>query len=224
RVVCLNQLSPPAVREGGQLMADLDTVTLPVLPLTDDVVLPGMVVTLALETSEAKAAADAAAKAGNTLLLVPRLGDGRYARVGTVARIENQAQLPGGMPALVIRATVRAEVGLGVIGETSGLWVHASPVDDGEVTDEVAERATELRAAVRAPFDARAPRPCGPPPPPPTTARSPTRWPSGPPSSAPRCGPCSTPSAAAASPRCCAASRTPRRWPTWWAGGPAWPG
>ena len=53
-------------------MADLDTVTLPVLPLTDDVVLPGMVVTLALETSEAKAAADAAAKAGNTLLLVPR--------------------------------------------------------------------------------------------------------------------------------------------------------
>ena len=60
-------------------MADLDTVTLPVLPLTDDVVLPGMVVTLALETSEAKARADAAAKAGNTLLLVPRLGDGRYA-------------------------------------------------------------------------------------------------------------------------------------------------
>jgi len=135
-------------------MADLDTVTLPVLPLTNDVVLPGMVVTLALETSEAKAAADAAAKAGNTLLLVPRLGDGRYARVGTVARIENQGQLPGGMPALVIRATVRAEVGLGVIGETSGLWVHASPVDDGELSEESEAVATELRAALRALFQA----------------------------------------------------------------------
>ena len=135
-------------------MADLDTVTLPVLPLTDDVVLPGMVVTLALETSEARAAADAAAKAGNTILLVPRQGDGRYARVGTVARIENRGQLPGGVAALVIRATVRAEVGLGVIGETSGLWVHASPVDDGELSEEAEATATELRAALRALFQA----------------------------------------------------------------------
>ena len=69
----------------GAEMAELDTMTLPVLPLTNDVVLPGMVVTLALETDEAKAAADAAAKAGNTLLLVPRLPDGRYARVGSGA-------------------------------------------------------------------------------------------------------------------------------------------
>jgi ATP-dependent Lon protease len=135
-------------------MADLDTLTLPVLPLTDDVVLPGMVVTLALETDEAKAAADAAGKAGGTLLLVPRHPDGRYARVGTVASIENRGNLPGGMPALVIRATARAEVGLGVIGETSGLWVHASPVDDGEITDAVRDQATELRAALRALFEA----------------------------------------------------------------------
>jgi ATP-dependent Lon protease len=135
-------------------MADLDTRTLPVLPLTNDVVLPGMVVTLALETDEAKAAADAAAKAGGTLLLVPRHADGRYARVGTVASIENRGNLPGGMPALVIRATTRAEVGLGVIGETSGLWVHASPVDDGEITDAVRAQATELRAALRALFEA----------------------------------------------------------------------
>jgi ATP-dependent Lon protease len=135
-------------------MADLDTLTLPVLPLTNDVVLPGMVVTLALETDEAKAAADAAARSGNTLLLVPRHAEGRYARVGTIARIENRGNLPGGMPALVIRATVRAEVGLGVIGETSGLWVHATPVDDGNVDDEAATKATELRAALRALFEA----------------------------------------------------------------------
>jgi ATP-dependent Lon protease len=118
-------------------MAELDTLTLPVLPLTNDVVLPGMVVTLALETDEARAAAEAAGKASDTVLLVPRRAEGGYARVGTVARIENQGNLPGGMPALVIRATVRAELGLGVIGETSGLWMHATPLDDGEITDEV---------------------------------------------------------------------------------------
>ncbi|MGH9287336.1 MAG: endopeptidase La [Acidimicrobiales bacterium] len=134
-------------------MADLDTLTLPVLPLTNDVVLPHMVVTLALETDEARAAADAAVRANDTLLLVPRQADGRYARVGTIARIENRGNLPGGMPALVIRATTRAEVGVGVIGKTSALWVHVSPLPDGEVTGEVTELATELRAALRALFE-----------------------------------------------------------------------
>jgi ATP-dependent Lon protease len=134
-------------------MADLDTLTLPVLPLTNDVVLPHMVVTLALETDEARAAADAAARANDTLLLVPRQADGRYARVGTIARIENRGNLPGGMAALVIRATTRAEVGVGVIGQTSALWVHVTPLPDGDATQEVAELATELRAALRALFE-----------------------------------------------------------------------
>jgi ATP-dependent Lon protease len=134
-------------------MADLDTLTLPVLPLNNDVVLPHMVVTLALETDEARAAADAAARADDTLLLVPRQPDGRYARVGTIARIENRGNLPGGMPALVIRATTRAEVGVGVIGQTSALWVHVTPLPDAEVTAEVDELATELRAALRALFE-----------------------------------------------------------------------
>jgi ATP-dependent Lon protease len=134
-------------------MADLDTLTLPVLPLTNDVVLPHMVVTLALETDEARAAADAAAGADDTLLLVPRQPDGRYAHVGTIARIENRGNLPGGMPALVIRATTRADVGVGVIGQTSALWVHVTPLPDGEVTQEVDELATELRAALRALFE-----------------------------------------------------------------------
>jgi ATP-dependent Lon protease len=134
-------------------MADLDTLTLPVLPLNNAVVLPHMVVTLALETDEARAAADAAARADDTLLLVPRQPDGRYARVGTIARIENRGNLPGGMPALVIRATTRAEVGVGVIGQTSALWVHVTPLPDAEVTAEVDELATELRAALRALFE-----------------------------------------------------------------------
>src|SRR5918994_1594439 len=134
-------------------MADLDTLTLPVLPLTNDVMLPHMVVTLALETDEASAGAEAPARADDPLLLAPRQADGRYARVGTIARIENRGNLPGGMPALVIRATTRAEVGVGVIGQTAALWVHVTPIPDGDVTDEVNELATELRAALRALFE-----------------------------------------------------------------------
>ena len=45
-------------------------------------------------------------------------------------------------------------MGLGVIGETSGLWVHASPVEDGELSEEAEATATELRAALRALFQA----------------------------------------------------------------------
>ena len=65
-------------------MAELDTLTLPVLPLTNDVVLPHLFVTLALETDEARAAADAAAQANDTLLL-GRLQQ-RHGRKGTEVR------------------------------------------------------------------------------------------------------------------------------------------
>ena len=74
--------------------------TLPVLPLTTGVVLPQMVVTLALETDEARAAAEAALAGDRRVLLVPRTGRG-YARVGTVAHIEDAGDLPSGIRALV---------------------------------------------------------------------------------------------------------------------------
>src|SRR3954463_11986364 len=132
----------------------LDLRTLPVLPLTSGVVLPQMVVTLALETDEAKAAADAAAQAGGELLLVPRFPDGgRYGRVGTVATIENRGTLPGGTPALVVRATGRAHVGAGIIGPTSALWVHVDDIDETPPSDRTRELAADVRAAISALFD-----------------------------------------------------------------------
>src|SRR6266511_4421553 len=70
----------------------LDTKILPLLPLTTGVVLPGMVVTLTLESPEAAAAVKAARFAGDDLLLVPRSEDGHYARVGTVAHIEERSE------------------------------------------------------------------------------------------------------------------------------------
>ena len=126
------------------------TLTLPVLPLTSGVVLPGMVLTIALETDDAKEAVAAAGDDGR-LLLVPRM-DGRHANVGTVASIESRGTLPSGVPALVVRAHDRTLLRAGVAGTGSVLWLEAEPVHP-EVTDLARERATELRAAFKILFE-----------------------------------------------------------------------
>jgi ATP-dependent Lon protease len=137
----------------GQLDgSELAGLTLPVLPLANGVVLPQMVVTLALETDEARAAGEAAAETGQ-ILLVPRFDSGRYGRVGTIAKIENRGTLPGGAPALVVRATARAHVGAGVIGTTAALWVGVEPVAENPPTERAHELARDVRAAVSALFD-----------------------------------------------------------------------
>src|SRR3954453_9780406 len=128
-------------------MTDLQTLTLPVLPLTTGVVLPQMVVTIALETDEAKAAT-AAAGDGGRVLLVPQI-DGRHPRVGVIARIESSGTLPGGASALVVRAEHRARLGTGVIGTTDTLWLQAEPVTEGEPTERALELARELKATLK---------------------------------------------------------------------------
>jgi ATP-dependent Lon protease len=126
----------------------LDTQVLPLLPLTSGVVLPGMVVTLTLETPEARTAVEAARSADDHLLLVPRV-DSRYARVGTVAVIENEGRLMNGLEALVIRGLNRAVVGAGVAGTGDATWVSYSPAPDAEdATPRVQELAREYRATV----------------------------------------------------------------------------
>ena len=133
---------------------DTDTqtelLTLPVLPLPNGVVLPGMVLTIALESDEAKAAVEATGD-DNRLLLVPRV-DGRHAMVGTIVTIEDTGQLPSGAPALVVRAHERALLRTGVAGTGTVLWLQAESVHP-EVTDEARELGTELRAAFRELFE-----------------------------------------------------------------------
>src|SRR6202022_632659 len=128
----------------------IDTLALPLLPLTTGVVLPQMVVTLALETEESRSVAAAATSGDRLLLLVPRI-DGRYARVGTVARVENDGELPNGTGALVLRGLYRAVVGVGIPGTGEVLWVESEPVDEtGEPTERATELAREYRAIVAA--------------------------------------------------------------------------
>ena len=62
---------------------------------------------------------------------MPRV-DGRYASVGTVAKIERPGELPGGLPRLVVRGVRRAVLGAGVPGTGAALWVEAEPVDETE--------------------------------------------------------------------------------------------
>jgi ATP-dependent Lon protease len=125
-----------------------ERLVLPLLPLSSGVVLPQMVVTLALETDEARTAAAAAADGDRQVLLVPK-PEGRYSRVGTVARIENSGELPNGVQALVLRGLSRATVGVGVVGTGAGLWVEAEPVvETGDDSPRVQELVTEYRALV----------------------------------------------------------------------------
>jgi len=122
-------------------------LTLPVLPLRSGVVLPGMAFTMALESDDAKAAAAAARSAGGRLLLVPQL-DGRYLSIGVIAEIVEQGELPGGLPAIVVRGDRRATIGTGVPGTGDALWVEAEPVEEPPATPEVAELAREYRAVL----------------------------------------------------------------------------
>jgi ATP-dependent Lon protease len=135
-------------------MNELDIQALPLLPLTTGVVLPGMVVTLTIESDEARAAVGATAEGDDALLLtVPRV-DGRYARVGVVAKIEDVGRMRNGVEAVVIRGLRRATVGLGVPGTGEATWVQLEPAEE-PVSDRAHELAKEYRGAVEAITEAR---------------------------------------------------------------------
>ncbi|ARF78734.1 endopeptidase La [Kitasatospora aureofaciens] len=130
-------------------MASTSTpLTLPVLPLDDEVVLPGMVVPLDLKDTEVRAAVEAAraAAAGSgkpQVLLVPRV-DGSYAAAGTLATVEQVGRLADGDPAALVRAVRRVRIGVGTTGPGAALWVETTPFRESSVGTPVAGRAAEL--------------------------------------------------------------------------------
>jgi len=138
-------------------MPELSVQTLPLLPLTSGVVLPGMVVTATLETAESRAATTAARDAGQLLVLVPKIGE-RYARVGTVAKIEDAGELPGGQMAIVVRGLHRAEISTGVAGTGSATWVEIQRIDEPEPTMRARELAREYRAVIESILESRGAR------------------------------------------------------------------
>ena len=121
--------------------------TLPLLPLTSGVILPGMVFTMALETDEAKTAAEAAGSVGGELVLVPHI-DGKYASVGVISKILETGELPGGPVAVVVSGLRRATIGTAVPGTGRALWVQVEPIGDEPETPRALELAREYRAVL----------------------------------------------------------------------------
>jgi ATP-dependent Lon protease len=102
-------------------------------------------VTLTIESPEAEAAVGAAAH--GELILVPRI-EGRYARVGTIAKVEEEGRVRGGADAVVIRGLHRGVVGVGVPGTGSATWVQIEPIHDGQPSAQAIELAREYRATL----------------------------------------------------------------------------
>ncbi|HUG85479.1 MAG TPA: endopeptidase La [Euzebya sp.] len=129
-----------------------EPITLPLLPLPGGVVVPGMVVTIALESRDARAAIDAAADADDRVVLVPRITDEegrtRFATVGTIARIEQRDRLRGGRRGILVRGLARAVIGTGATGSGEATWVDVTPVADQVDTDDLEGLAQDYRAVV----------------------------------------------------------------------------
>jgi ATP-dependent Lon protease len=119
---------------------------LPVLFVSDLVVLPGMVVSLELDEAS-RAAVDAArASSDDRILVAPRLED-RYASYGVIASVERVGRFSSGGPAAVLKAEQRGRIGSGVNGPGAALWVEVEPAHD-HVTDRARELAEEYKRLV----------------------------------------------------------------------------
>jgi ATP-dependent Lon protease len=119
---------------------------LPVLFVSDLVVLPGMVVPIELD-EPSQAAIDAArASSDGRLLVAPRLDD-RYASYGVIATVERVGRFSGGGAAAVLKAEQRGRIGSGVTGPGAALWVEVETVDE-HVSDRARELAEEYKRLV----------------------------------------------------------------------------
>src|SRR5215470_9708646 len=134
-----------------------ETLSLPVLPLDDTVVLPTMVVPVEISDAEVRAAIEAARvsasdKPGDAkpqLLLVPRIG-GKYSSIGTLGVVEQTGRLPSGEAAAVIRGLSRVRIGTGTVGPGAALWVEGTVVDEPPATARAQELAREYRGIAAA--------------------------------------------------------------------------
>ncbi|MFJ4869466.1 endopeptidase La [Streptomyces sp. NPDC088757] len=123
-------------------------LTLPVLPLDDEVVLPGMVVPLDLSDNDVRAAVEAAQAAARPgagkprVLLVPRV-DGTYAGTGVLGTVEQVGRLSDGDPGALVRGRGRVRIGAGTTGPGAALWVEGTAVEE-TLPDPLPGSVTEL--------------------------------------------------------------------------------
>jgi ATP-dependent Lon protease len=143
-----------------------ETLSLPVLPLDDTVVLPSMVVPVEMSDTEVRGAIEAAQMAASApgasdgssgsgapsgsggakprVLLVPRLS-GKYSSVGTLGVVEQTGRLPNGELAAVIRGLSRIQIGTGTFGPGAALWVEGTVAQEPPASTRAQELAREYR-------------------------------------------------------------------------------
>lgn len=140
----------------GEIMASMSApLTLPVLPLDDEVVLPGMVVPLDLSDTDVRAAVEAAQAAARssgtskpTVLLVPRV-DGTYAATGVLGTVEQVGRLSDGDPGALIRGRGRVRIGAGTTGPGAAVWIEGTRIEEivpDPLPGSVTELVTEYKA------------------------------------------------------------------------------
>ena len=125
------------------MSTQFSTRQVPLLP-TPGIVLPEMVVTVRLETDEARVAVKAAAD--DRLVLVPKHAEASQS-VGVLTRIEQRGSLPGGGEGVVIRGIERVKIGQGALGDHGALIVDVTPADREVDESELQELADRYRAA-----------------------------------------------------------------------------
>jgi ATP-dependent Lon protease len=121
---------------------------LPLLPLDDRVILPHMTVPVAVDSESARAAVLAARQTDGLVVLVPRI-DGRFARLGTVAHIEESGRLPDGRQASVFRGQFRGVLNSAAVEREGALWMTVESAPDPDL-DELPARALSLAKEYRA--------------------------------------------------------------------------
>jgi ATP-dependent Lon protease len=124
-----------------------NSLKLPVLPLTQAVVLPRMSATVPIDSNDARTAVQAALGSDGLLLLLPRI-ESRYATVGVVAKIEEKGSLPDGTEVVAVQGRSRAVLGE-VTSDAGALYaqVELSP-DPSAWSDRARQLMQEYRAIV----------------------------------------------------------------------------
>ena len=132
----------------------ITTTRLPVLPLPGAVAFPGAVVTITLESEEARNATSAAADHENQILLVADI-EGRSTTVGVIGSIEQSAELPNGTRVVIVRTLQRATLLDEVASERSGRWMTVEPLAETRPSPRVEALGRELRALAEGIAEAR---------------------------------------------------------------------
>src|SRR5260370_33452500 len=109
-------------------------------------------------TESARAGVLGARQTDGLVVLVPRI-DGRFARLGTVAHIEESGRLPDGRQASVFRGQYRGVLNSAAVEREGALWmtVESAPDPDlGTLPAASLDLAREYRAVLENLLDLRA--------------------------------------------------------------------